>query len=154
MVGMLAALLADAVPRSRPSGVRVIAFVTFLIAAYLALDAILIMLGTLSLASGRYVLGDYATMGPLLFLVVAAALALLAVGLMKGWRQWRRFAVVAAALFFATAVLPVSAAFAYWQISGIIIHGGKIILAVLAIRYLLQPEVVEFFSAKSDQKST
>jgi hypothetical protein len=35
-----------------------------------------------------------------------------------------------------------------------VIHGTKIIAAIIAIRYLLQPEVVDYFSAKSVRSAT
>jgi len=76
------------------------------------------------------------------------------IGLHRGWRFFRRLAIVVAALLMATSLLPISAAVAYFQIVPLIIHGIKIILAVMAIRYLLQPAVVEFFSAKAVPRST
>jgi hypothetical protein len=57
-------------------------------------------------------------------------------------------------LLIATAVMPVSSAVIGIRIAGILIHGTKIIAAIIAIRYFLQPEVVDFFSAKSGQRAT
>jgi len=126
----------------------VLAFACFAIAGILAVQGSLTLAGVLSLASGRYVLGEYSTMGPPIFLVVAVVLAVLGVGLMRGWRFARRLAIIAAALFLATSALPLSAAVGYMQVGASVIHGAKIILAIVGIRYLLQPEMVEFFSAK------
>lgn len=133
----------------RPSGVRVIAIACFVMTALLLIDAVMIMAHFFSLASGRYLIGEYTTMGPTIFFVAAAVLIALGIGLLRGWGFARRLAIVAAALFLATSALPLSAAVGYFQIAGIVIHGGKIILAIIAIRYLLLPEVVEFFNAKS-----
>ena len=133
----------------RPAGIAVIATVCFVLAAYLAISGVLVMTGAVSFASGRYLLGDYATMGPVLYFVVAAVLALLGFGSLRAWKPVRRLTIVASALLLATSVLPISAAVAYFQILGIVLHGLKIILAVVAIRYLLQPEVVDHFSARS-----
>jgi len=132
----------------RPAGVRAIATCCFGMAALLVIDAVLILCHVFSLASGRYLIGEYTTMGPAIFFVVAVVLIALGIGLLRGWSFARRLAIVAAALFLATSALPLSAAVGYLQVSGIVIHGGKIILAIIAIRYLLQPEVVECFSAR------
>lgn len=132
-------------PSLRPAVVRVIAFVCFGLALYLVVNAMLIILGVLSLASGAYIVGEYSTMGPLLYFAVAAGLILIGIGLLRRWRWSRRLAIVAAALLIATAVMPVSAAVIYFRIAGIAIHGAKIIAAIMAIRYLLQPEVVDWF---------
>ena len=154
ILGMVATLLDDPQPRVRPSGIRILAVVCFLLALYLLVSGALILIGAIPLASGRYLLGDYVTMGPVIYFVTAAVLGLLGIGLYKGWRLMRRFAIVAAALFMATSILPVSAAVAYFQMVPLAIHGAKIILAVMVIRYLLQAEVVEWFNARGVPRST
>jgi hypothetical protein len=141
-------LFPDDQPQARPTGVRVIAITCFVLAVFLIADGLLIALGILPLASGRYVLGEYTTMGVLIYFVVAAVLVLLGVGLLRGWSFSRRLAIAAAALFLATSAIPVSAAVTYFQIMRIVIHGAKIIVAIMAIRYLLQAEVVEYFSGR------
>jgi len=88
------------------------------------------------------------------YALIAALLALLGVGLLQGWRFARRLGVLMAALLMAMSLLPVSAAVMYFQIVPLIIHGGKIILAVMAIRYLTQREVVDYFSATTGRRST
>jgi len=148
MIGMSSTLLADPAPRTRPEGIRILAVICFLLAAYLLISAVLVLAGTLALASGRYLLGDFVTMGPLIYFAAGAVLALLGFGLLRGWRITRRLAIVVAALLMATSLLPVSAAVSYFQIVPLVVHGVKIVLTIMAIRYLLQPEVVEFFSAK------
>ena len=135
--------------RTLPAGIRIIAVVCFALAGYLVVNGVLVMAGIVSFTSGRHILGDYASMGPLLYFAVAIVLALLGAGLLRGWSFTRRLTIVAAAFLIATSVLPISAAVAYFQIVAIVIHGLKIIVTVMAIRYLLQPEVVDYFSAKS-----
>lgn len=105
--------------------------------------------GVVPLASGRYLLGEYAIWGPVVYWLVAAVFVVVGVGLLRRWKVGRRLAIIAAALLMATSLLPISAAVAYFQILPLAIHGAKIILAVIAIRYLLQAEVVEWFSAAS-----
>lgn len=139
--------LADTAPQARPEGIRILAVICFLIAGFLAVSGALVVAGTIPLASGRYLLGEYAIWGPALYWLVAAVLVILGFGLLRGWRLMRRLAIVVAALMIATSALPISAAVAYFQIAPLVVHGVKIILAVMAIRYLLQPEVVEWFSA-------
>jgi hypothetical protein len=147
-------LLSEAGPQARPEGVRVLALGCFALAAYTATNGLLVMIGAVSFASGAYLLGGLETMGPLIYFIVAAAVAALGFLLLRGWRWSRRLAVVAAGLMIAGAVMPVSAAVVYSQIFGIIVHGGKIIVAIVIIRYLLQPEVVDWFNARSDSRST
>ena len=137
--------LADTAPPARPGGIRILGVICFILAVYLALAGGLVSIGTLPLASGRYVLGEYAVWGPAIYWLVAAVFALVGVGLLRRWKLARRLAIVAAALMMATSVLPISAAVAYFQIMPLVVHGLKIILAVMAIRYLLQEEVVEWF---------
>ena len=140
-------LFSAAKDRSQPGGVKIIAIVCFLLAAYLVLNGVLIVAGVLSLASGAYILGEYSMMGPVLFLGVAVGLALLGWGLLRGWNWTRRLAVVASGLLLATAVMPVSAAVIYFHPVALVIHGTKIIAAIVAIRYLLLSEVVDYFRA-------
>lgn len=139
-------LFADTTPRVRPEGVRLLAAGCFALAAYLAANGLLVMAGVVSFASGTYVLGELVTMGPLLYFIVAVLLAGLGVALLKRWPWSRRLAVIAAGLLVAGSVMPVSAAVIYSQVAGIVIHGAKIILAIVIIRYLLQPEVREWFA--------
>lgn len=154
IIGMAAILFDNSSSHLRPSGIRILAIVCFLLAAYLFGSGVLVSIGSIPLASGRYLLGDYVTMGPVLYFAVAAASIVLGVGLLRGWRVIRRLAIIAAALLMATSILPISAAVTYFQIGPFLLHGAKIILAIMAIRYLLQPEVVEFFSAKGVRRST
>jgi hypothetical protein len=147
-------LFADTGPLVRPDGVHWLGLGCFALAAYLAINGLLVMLGVVSFASGAYWLGGLETMGPLIYLIVAAAVAVLGFGLLRGWRWMRRIAIIAAGLLVATAVMPLSGAVAYSHIFGVVIHGAKVILAIVIIRYLLQSEVVEWFSAKSGSRST
>ncbi len=139
---------------SRPAGIQIIAFACFALAGYLLVLGILVATAVAPFAFGRYILGDYASMGPVLYFFAGLALVVLAIGLLRGWSFMRRFSIIAAALLLGTSVLPISAAVAYFQIAGIVVHGLKIIVAVVAIRYLLQPEVVDYFSARSARRST
>jgi len=107
-----------------------------------------------SFASGTYIMGELVTMGPLVYFLVAALVAGLGFALLRGWRWSRRVAVIAAALLVAGSVMPVSSAVVYSQMVGIVIHGAKIILAIVIIRYLMQAEVVEWFTARSGSQST
>ena len=135
---MSAELLTDTCAVARPIGIRILSGASFLIAAYLFGSGILILLGAIPLASGRYFLGEYVNWGPALYFLVATGFAVLGVGLMRGWRSMRRLAIIAAALLVATSLLPISAAVTYFQIAPLVLHGVKIVLAIMAIRYLLQ----------------
>jgi hypothetical protein len=145
---MSTSLFTETGPLVRPEGVRALGWGCFALAAYLAVNGLLVMLGVLSFASGAYLLGGLETMGPLIYIIVAVAVAVLGLGLLRGWRWSRRLAVIASGLLIAGAVMPVSAAVVYSQILGIIVHGVKIILAIVIIRYLLQPEMVEWFGRR------
>ncbi len=149
MKEIMAALLTHPTPVIRPAGVRLIAVACFLLALYFLVSAALVNVGAVSFASTRYLLGEYAIMGPLLYLILAVVLSSLGLALDKGWSPARRLAIVAAGFLLATSLLPISAAMAYFQIVPLAIHGAKVIVAVMAIRYLLLGEVVEWFSARS-----
>jgi hypothetical protein len=138
-------LFSEAKARTLPGGVKIIAIVSFLLAVCLVLNGLLIVGGLLPLASGSYIVGEYSMMGPVLFLSVSLVLTVLGVGLLRGWNWTRRLAVAAAALLLATAIMPVSAAVIYFHPIAIVIQGSKIIAAVVAIRYLLLSEVVDYF---------
>lgn len=142
-------LFTETGPRVRPEGVRTLGLGCFGLAAYVAINGLLVVLGVVSFASGEYLLGGLETMGPLIYFIVAAVLAALGFALLRGWRWSRRVAVMAAGLLIASAAMPVSAAVVYSHIFGIVVHGAKIILAIVIIRYLLQPEVVEWFALRS-----
>jgi len=141
-------ILDEPQPRTRPAGVRVIAIICFALAAYLIVNAALIVAGVVSLASGAYIVGEFSTMGPILYFLVAIVLFGLGFALLKGWSLARRLAIIAAALLLATAVIPVSAAVIYGNIPAMIIHGAKIIAAIIAVRYMLLPDVVDYFSVR------
>ena len=153
-ISMTAALLDNSPHRERPSGIRNLAIVCFVLAGYMAVSGTLVLFGAISLISGRYLLGDYATMGPVIYYSVAVAFSVVGVGLYKGWRIVRRLAIILAALLVATSLLPISAAVTYFQLFPLFLHGIKVILTIMAIRYLLQPDVVEFFNAKSVPPAT
>ncbi|HWR14246.1 MAG TPA: hypothetical protein VN577_05435 [Terriglobales bacterium] len=141
-------------PITRPAGVRTLAFVCFGITLYLTANGLLIAFGVLSLASGAYLLGEYSTMGPVVFLIVSIAFVLLGFGLLRGWRWARRLAVIASGFLIAVTVVPISSAVIDTRVLAIFIHGTKIIGAIMAIRYLLQPEVVDYFTARTVPGST
>ena len=154
VIDMSATLLEPTPPRLRPSGIRILSVISFLIGAYFLVSAALVAIGAVSLASGRYFLGEYVNLGPAIYFIAAAVMTLLGVGLYRGWRLFRRLGIIVAALFMATSLLPISAAVTYFQIAPLVVHGVKIILAIMAIRYLLRSDVVEFFSAKGVPQST
>jgi hypothetical protein len=142
-------LFAERTPVARPDGIRLLGLACYGLAAYLAINGVLVFLGVVSFASGTYVLGGLETMGPLIYFLVAAVLSALAFALLRGWPWARRVAVIAAGLLIAGSVMPISSAVAYSQVFAMIVHGAKIIIAIVIIRYLLQPEVVEWFSRSS-----
>ncbi len=152
--GAFMSLFAESTPRTRPEGVRILGLGCLAAALYVAANAVLVLLGIVSFTSGTYILGELVTMGPLIYVIVAVLVAGLGFALLRGYRWSRRLAILAAALLVAGSVMPVSAAVIYSQVLGIVIHGAKIILAIVIIRYLMQPEVVEWFSAKSGSQST
>jgi hypothetical protein len=152
--GSVMSLFADAAPRVRPPGIRALGLGCLALAAYVAVNGLLVLLGAVSFASGTYILGDLVTMGPVIYFVVAALSSGLGFSLLRGFRWSRRAGIIAAALLVAGAVMPVSSAVIYSQIVGIVIHGAKIVLAIVIIRYLMQPEVADWFSARTDSQST
>ncbi len=146
---MGSSLFAEAGPRVRPAGVRFLALACLALGIYIGINGLLVMVGTVSFASGAYLLGGMETMGSTIYFLVALVLTGLGFALFRGWRWSRRVAIMAAALLFAGAVMPVSSAVIDARILSIVTQGAKIIAAIVVIRYLLQPEVVDYFSAKN-----
>ncbi len=130
------------------------AWATLVLAAYLFVNGLLVLFGMVSFASGAYLLGGLETMGFVIYLLVALALAILGLSLRKGWRWSRRAVIIAAGFLIAGAVSPVSTAMIYSQVWEIAIHGAKVVLAIVIIRYFLQPEVVDYFTARNGSQST
>ena len=147
-------LFADTTPKVRPAGVRVLGLAGLALAAYVAVNGLLVLLGAVSFASGTYLLGELVTMGPLIYFLFAAISAGLGFSLLRGFRWSRRIGIIAAAFLVATSAMPISSAVIYSQVAGIAIYGSKIILAIMIIRYLMQPDVADWFSARSGSQST
>jgi hypothetical protein len=136
-------------PQVRPTGVLLLAFAHLALGAYLIGNGLLVLLHAVSFASGSYLLGGLEIMGPAIYFLIGLALCGIGLGLMRGWRWSRWGAIVAAALLLVGAIMPVSAAVIYFQLWNIVTQGVKVILSIVIIRFLLQQEVVDFFSAKS-----
>jgi hypothetical protein len=132
----------------RPAGVTAVAIV-FLAAAVYLLAAGLTMLirpGLISMSAGARLLGGLELAGPYMFLLVAAAVALIAAGLWKlhGWARWT--AILVAMIGVVLLIPSVSSAVFDFRFGGLLWNGLGTILRVMIAWYLLQPPVKEAFA--------
>ena len=138
-------------PASIPTGVIVIASVFFLAAAYLALIGAIMLAapGTVSMALGGPLLDGLELAGPYMFLLMAAFGALIGWGLLR-LNNWARRAAIAAGIIGLVMLVPsVSAAAVDFRPSRLW-AGLGIILRVMALWYLYQTPVAEYFSRNKE----
>lgn len=134
----------------RPAGVSAIVTLCTLVAAVSLAFGTLIFPGQVPLSAGAFLLGGgLEQLGPLPFLLYAAILLILALGLWKRWPWSRRAAIFLAVAGIALAVPAISSAVADSRVFAIIREGAQIIVRVLIVFYLSQEPVKDWFAARS-----
>jgi hypothetical protein len=133
--------------QERPRGVAVIVAVCGLLSAIsLAFTALLLLYGV-SLATGAFLLGGgLEQLGPFAFLLYCAILAILGVALWQRWKGARRAAIVLAAAGILLTMPAISSAFGDGRLYAILREALQITVRVLAIYYLTQEPVKEWFA--------
>jgi len=135
-------------PRAKPAaGVRAIAVVIFLVAAYLCVLGVvmLVLPGAVSMALGAPFLGGLELAGPYMFLLVAGVGAALGWGLLR-LNPWARRAVILAALLGVVELVPtVSVAVVELRASPLIWGGLGVMVRIMMVWYLYQEPVAETF---------
>ena len=133
--------------QERPRGVIAIVAICSLLAAIALVYAGLFLAGRIPLSSGAFLLGGgIEQLGPMAFLLYAVVLALLSVALWRRWNGARRAAIVFAAVGIAIAVPAVSSAVVDERGLAIAREGLQIMVRVVAIYYLNQEPVREWFA--------
>jgi hypothetical protein len=132
---------------SVPGGIKVIAVVFFLAAAYLGLIGVLMLArpGVVSMAMGAPLLSGLELAGPYMFLLAALVAALIGWGLLR-LNNWARRAALAAGFVGAIMLVPgVSAAAVDFRAS-LLWHGLGMVIRVAIVWYLFQEPVKEAFA--------
>jgi hypothetical protein len=131
----------------RPNGVNLIAAAFLLAAVYLFLAGIIMLLrpGTISLVAGAFLLGGLEVAGPYMFLLVGAAGAAIALGLLRLNNWARRIAMIVAMLGVILLIPSVSSSVVGLQIGRLAWGALGVILRVMIVWYLCQTPVADEF---------
>jgi hypothetical protein len=136
--------------QDRPTGVTAIVALCVTLAVISLVFAALLVAGQESLSAGAFLLGGgFEQLGPVAFLLYAAVLVMLAIGLGKRWNWVRRAGILLAVAGIAFAVPAISSAVADARVIAIAREGAQIIVRVLVVFYLSQEPVKEWFAAQS-----
>jgi hypothetical protein len=135
--------------QERPRGVTAIVAVCALLAALALVYAGLLAAGRIPLSAGAFLLGGgIEQLGPVAFLLYGLLLSALSLALWRRWKGARRLAIVFAAAGIAMAVPAVSSAVVDERGFAITREGLQIIVRVVAIYYLSQEPVREWFAQR------
>jgi len=140
--------LKSASPRQeRPPGVFFIVGVCGLLAVISFVLALLLPAGQLPLSAGAFLVGGgMEQLGPAIFLLYGAVLAVLGTALWRRWKGARRAAIALAAVGVALAIPAVSSAVVDGRAFAIAREGLQIMVRVIVIFYLSQEPVKEWFA--------
>jgi hypothetical protein len=132
-----------------PVGVKAIVVACAVLAVASLVYAGLIWSGQVALSAGAWLLGGgLEQMGPVAFVLYAALLLVVALGLWRR-RNWaRRVGVIVAGAGIVMAVPAISSAVMDSRIFGIVREGLQIIARVLIVFYLTQEPVKEWFARR------
>ncbi len=117
----------------------------WLSAAFLVIAGLLTIFRIAPLRSGSFLLEGLELMGPVIFFLAAGASAFIGFALILRWPGARRLAILLFALFGFAAIPSISSAVTEFRWFVIATEGAKLLLSVLAIFYLMQPDVVDYF---------
>ena len=132
----------------RPAGVKAISALGAVVAVVSLAFAALLFAQRVPLSSGAFLIGGgLEQLGPLAFVLYAAVLLVLSVGLWTRSRWSRRIAILVAVAGIAFAVPAISSAVMDSRIFAIAREGLQIIVRVLIVFYLSQEPVKEWFAA-------
>ncbi len=129
---------------SRPKSVFVIACLCWLVAAYLAVTGILAAFGVQPLRSGAFLLEGFELMGPVIFFLTAVVTAAIGFALIKRLSFARRLAILLFALVGFAAIPALSSAVLEFRWLTLTAEGAKLLVCVLVIFELMQPDVVDY----------
>jgi hypothetical protein len=133
---------------TRPIGIRLIAILFLLTAAYLIVIAVVMLLspGAVSMSAGADLLGGLEVAGPYMFLLAAAVGTAIGVGLLRLYNWARRLAIASALLGMVLLLPSVSSAVLDFRIAQLIWGGLGVMVRAMIVWYLYQPPVKEAFA--------
>jgi len=133
----------------RPLGVTAVATLCVIVALVALAFAALLEVHAVPLSSGAFLIGGgLEQLGSVAFLIYAALMLVLALSLWKRWPWARRVTIIAAVIGIAMAVPGLSSAVMDSRIFAIGREGLEIMVRVVAIFYLSQEPVKEWFAAQ------
>ncbi len=131
----------------RPSGVRAIIVLCVALAVVALAYAGLSLAGRVPLSAGAWLLGGgLEQLGPVEFLIYAAVVLVLSLGLTRRWRWARRAAILVAVAGIALIVPAVSSAVVDSRFLAIGREALQIIVRVIVVFYLSQEPVKAWFA--------
>lgn len=139
--------MAREMDHDRPAGIAAIVALCVVVALMSLAFAALIVTDRVSLAAGAFLLGGgLEQLGPIVFLLYALILLLLALALWNRWPWARRAAILVAAIGIAMAVPAISSAVMDSRLLAIAREGAQIIVRVMVVFYLSQEPVKDWFA--------
>jgi len=132
-----------------PRGVIAISALCALVGIASLVFAALFMAHAIPLSSGAFLIGGgFEQLGPLIFLLYAVLMGLLAVALWRRWRWVRRVTILVAVVGIVLAVPALSSAVMDSRVLAIGREGLQIIVRVVIVYYLSQEPVKEWFTVR------
>jgi len=139
-------------PQNRPFGVTAIATLCVLLGLASLGFAGLLLTGRVPLSAGGALIGGgFEQLGPIAFVLYAAILFLLALGLARGRNWGRRLTLLFAVAGIALVVPAISSAVMDSRLFAIAREGAQIIVRVVVVFYLSQEPVREWFLERLTQ---
>jgi len=133
----------------RPRGVIAISALCALVGIASLVFAALFMAHAIPLSSGAFLIGGgFEQLGPLIFLLYAVLMGLLAVALWRRWRWVRRVTILVAVVGIVLAVPALSSAVMDSRVLAVGREGLQIIVRVVIVYYLSQEPVKEWFTVR------
>jgi hypothetical protein len=134
-----------------PSTIRAISILMAIVGAASIVFCAVNFLGSVPLSAGSLLLeGDLALSGPVVFLLYAVLMAVLALGLRRRWNWARRGTIVVAIAGVALAVPAISSAVVDGRLLAIAREALQIVVRVIIIYFLMQHDETEWFLANRD----
>jgi len=132
-----------------PRGVIAISALCALVGIASLVFAALFMAHAIPLSSGAFLIGGgFEQLGPLIFLLYAVLMGLLAVALWRRWRWVRRVTILVAVVGIVLAVPALSSAVMDSRVLAVGREGLQIIVRVVIVYYLSQEPVKEWFTVR------
>ena len=139
---------------ARPAGIVLVVSLFALLSVCAFAFAVLFVTGVMPLSYGSLLLPNgLEQAGPLAFLFYGAVVALVAIGLWRGYNWSRRGAVFIASIGVALVVPGISSAVVDGRLEAIMREGLQIMVRVAVVFYLSQEPVKEWFATRRQERN-